>query len=361
MARDHVPRQAHHVAPRRLQTISDADRLLAHRRNEHADKVARYGLHTIGDLQPFAHIDRHPQGHLTIAADAGAIEQVLRPGHTARRFLSEAIGSFLRALDPMDVQLMADGPRPVARGEWVTWTVAPDTVTVAQAIESQADLDSPFHVRIFNLDRMHRLTSSGTYVQYRPNADHPAVCRAVVWKEQEADTRHRADGLDPDSLRQTILPRRPPKQLQYRFGGTVVGGAVDPSRWQLLSFRTLREPTPTPLLRVRNHHLYATLVAKRFQTDLAFPRAFRVGGTWHGLLTHGREEEETHDVFSLARTQLLPLHATQSLHHWHHDSNAVLAHMPGGGPCPICQATGHAAPNTSRHRLTGCAFCGLLI
>ena len=254
-----------------------------------------------------------------------------------------------------------NGPQPIGRNEWITWPTENGETIVARAIEPQDRPNDPFHVRIFCLDQMNRLTETGRYTLYRPGNSPPPPPRATVWLESPPPPRPRADGLDPADLRQTILARRPQPKPTYRYAGPSSNGAVDLTHWLMMGLHTLHEPKATPLVQVRNHNIYAALVSRLFMTDNATPSAFSVGGSWHGLLTRGHELEETKAIFSGARTQALPMSAAQALYHWHVDTLAVTSHLPGENDCPLCLAQGHRVHNPSRHRIDGCAFSAILI
>ena len=357
---DHMPATPHHVAGRRQLRLTDASRSLLTRQRQHAQFLTGLGIGEVQHILPFARLHRLLNGDAAIAVREGAVDQLqLTP--VRRRATTAALRSIMAALKGSHVEVLLRGAMPIQRDEWVTWRADDGATTVARAIESQSTLVSPFLVRLYALDRMHRLTPTGRYGRYDPGSSHPAPVRATVWLETAPPPRQRADGLDPAILSQTILAVRPPAKPIFRYAGPASLGAVNPTQWRVRGGATLRAAVSTSLAHAQNHALYAALVSRRFTTDNALPSAFAIGGRWRGLLTRGRAQQETHAVFSGARTQALPMRAAQTLYHWHVDTLAVRCHLPGESLCPLCRAQGHRAANTSRHRLEGCAFSAALI
>jgi hypothetical protein len=215
-------------------------------------------------------------------------------------------------------------------------------------------LDGPCGVQCYSLDRMHRLTSRDVSVWYRPTAAQQRASRARVWRERPREERQRADGLDPEEMRNTILQHRPPRKVHLRYGGAVSSHRVNPSQWEQKGWKTLSDEKKVSLQVLQNHHIYAIHLSRLFWTGEAMPRPMTTGGVWRRLLPSATVRQEGHAAFTHCRTQLLPRRALQSVYNLHADVQSTLQHAAGEGHCELCLAQGHQRPDTSWHRVCGC-------
>ena len=107
---------------------------------------------------------------------------------------------------------------------------------------------------------------------------------------------------------------------------------------------------------MRNHHLYAMYVSREFFFGRAPPTAFARDGAWSGLVSAGDQDRarEIQRVFTLSRSQVMPMRALQVLHRTHTASIPTSRRMGGDGWCATCLLHGRRCEETVEHRTITC-------
>ena len=114
---------------------------------------------------------------------------------------------------------------------------------------------------------------------------------------------------------------------------------------------------------MQNHHLYAMKLSREFHDGSGPPTAL-THGAWNTLIRGlpGSQERtrEMRQIFTLCRSQALPMRTVQALHRLHLACGPLSARVGGDGRCPICAAQGHNVPETVEHQNTSCPLTTLV-
>ena len=144
----------------------------------------------VRDLLGCVDIVPSPSGSHRVMVDEDEADRMFPSENAAqRRRLMQAIADIVRAWREPIAALVAAGPQPLTRGDWLTWDNAQGK-HVAKAISDQQHRSDPLTVRIYSVDRLNRLSKTGTYIVYDPmQEDFPPITRANVWLETEPPPR----------------------------------------------------------------------------------------------------------------------------------------------------------------------------
>ena len=153
-----------------------------------------------------------------------------------------------------------------------------------------------------------------------------------------------------------MVPRKHVPPPTWRYAGALGSPRVTPTAWVMRAWPTLRQQPPmTPLAQLCNRDVYAVLLSQLFHLpgdDYAFPHAFTRGQDGRAAGCHWRllptdpslpdsdplVRGAVRDVFTLSRTQALPLPARQALWQLHAGGLPVGPRTGGDGFCPIVDA-----------------------
>ena len=284
------------------------------------------------------------------------------------------------------------GRQPIAQGEWVAWTGATGQRRMGRVSSAPRLAGGIYTIDLYCVDHANCLSAAGGTARVNPAAIAGGLRRLMVWldKPETEEERPRHDGLDPSLITQHMVPRRPPRPASHRLQGYLLSSNFDPQRWVLSGWPTLGEPTTASLATVRNRHLYAMIISKKFASPEAdgggvpssLARRGDASGPWRRYLTTVSARRPTEvtlamraemrSVFTLSRTQALPLRAAQTVHRLHVCGLPTCARMDpangrvvGGvwrapGLCPVCLLQGVSVRETDEHRALDCTL-GVLV
>jgi hypothetical protein len=188
--------------------------------------------------------------------------------------------------------------------------------------------------------------------------------RAICWLQTPVIAPERAQ------YRRSMVPRKHVPPPHWRFAGQLGDARIDPTSWVMRGRPTLKaEPIVRELARMTNRDVYGALLSRLFDEPAdgcAFPHAFeapragpppRHAGYWHHLLPdvhglatdHPRMRSAVREVFTLSRTQAMPLRARQALWQLHAGGLPVVrAAMASAQSLTPCELRAAALPECEK-------------
>ena len=348
---DHEPDpRSVHAALRRTR-----DEAIRARREAVATKAAAQHFVLVRDLLPYVTVEVGPHAALRARLDRDALRARCRCRDTVA-----ALHDVAELWPQRWLRTIARGRQPCKPGEWVC------LVAGARLHVGRLRMRAPGGrcvVRMWQADRMNRITESS----YEHVCDVNDLSRALCWLQTPVEAPERTH------YRNSMVPRKHVPPPCWRFAGPLCEPRIDPTVWLMRGRPTLREqPVECTFARMINREAYAALLSRLFDESgdaNAFPRAFEPprmapqphhAGCWHRLVpgmhglatSHPTTRTLVREVFTLSRTQAMPLRARQSLWQLHTGGLPIGARTGGDGYCPIVDAMRASGSQLARARET---------